>query len=436
MKRTRRWLAVLLAAGLVVPSAARAAGYGIYEQGAAALGMAGAVTASVNDAAAVFFNPSNLTRLEGQRWIYAGATALQPVTSFAGWNPYPGYGVTEAMENQTFFPPTLYYASKPTDRFAYGIGINSPFGLGVSWEDPEQFTGRYIVTKADLRTINANLALAWAPDLQWSFAAGFDALFAEVELNSRTLIPAPGGGGGQLDVATTTLSGDLQPGYGWNAALSWQPEAKWRVGAYYRSKIVIDYEGDADFQQIPTGNATVDATVLASLPPDQDVKTVLRFPALWSAGVAWYPKDDWTVEADFGFAEWSLFSDLPIYLQTTPSRNRRIVEDYDDALQVRVGAEWRRTNYTLRGGYYYDQAAAPDESVSPLLPDSGRNGATLGFGKSFGEGGRWTLDLYELALFVQHRSTLGVHRDGFDGEYKSYVNALGASIAYRWGGGQ
>ena len=432
MKRMRAWLVWALLLCAATPAVSRAAGYGIYEQGAAPLGMAGAVTASSNDASAVFFNPSNLTRLDGRRWVYVGATLLQPVTSFAGWPPYPGFGVTEEMDNQSFFPPTVYYASRMTDQFAYGLGLNSPFGLGVSWKRPDQFTGRYIVTSADLRALNANLSLAYAPDDAWSFALGANAMFAEVELNNRTLIPAPGGGGGQVDVASTKLSGDFQPGWGWNTALSWQPGDTWRLGAYYRSKVVVDYEGDADFEQIPTGNAVVDASVAASLPPDQPVKTVLRFPAMWSAGLAWYPDEEWTVEADFGFVEWSVFSDLPIYFQTTPSRNRTIVEDYDDAFQVRVGAERRMDSFTLRGGYYYDEAAAPSESMSPLLPDAGRNGASLGFGKSFGTDGRWTLDLYELALFVQHRNTEGVNRDGYDGEYKSFVNALGFSLAYRW----
>lgn len=430
MTLPRRRLAAVLALALLAPDRAGAAGYGIYEQGAAALGMAGAATASVHDASAVFFNPANLTRLESGRSLYGSVTLLQPFTSFAGWSPYPGYGVTEQMESQEFFPPALYYAAHWNRAIAYGVGLNAPFGLGVSWKDPDRFTGRSIVTRADLRTLNANASLAWAPDEALSFGAGFNALFARVELENRTLIPAPGGGGGQVDVAHTRLAGGYQPGYGWNAGVSWQAGEPWRLAVSYRSKVVIHLDGEADFEQIPTGDAAVDASVAAGLPPDQPASTVARFPALWSAGAAWFPDDAWTVELDLGFAEWSVFRDLPIDLHTTPSRSRVIVEDYDDAWQVRLGAEWRREGYTLRGGWYYDQAAAPAESVSPLLPDSGRNGITLGFGTSFG--GRWTLDLYQLALLVQHRTTEGVNRDDYDGEYKSYVNALGFSLAYRF----
>jgi long-subunit fatty acid transport protein len=67
--------------------------------------------------------------------------------------------------------------------------------------------------------------------------------------------------------------------------------------------------------------------------------------------------------------------------------------------------------------------------VTPLLPDANRHGATLGVGFTRGA---WTFDAYNLFLFVQNRSTEGRERDGYDGTYKSYVNALGASLGYRW----
>ncbi len=96
---------------------------------------------------------------------------------------------------------------------------------------------------------------------------------------------------------------------------------------------------------------------------------------------------------------------------------------------MRFGAEHRMANYQYRFGYYYDEAAAPTESVTPLLPDAPRHGVTLGLGW---DRGNWKLDLYNLFLFVENRSTELRERDGYDGVYKSYVNALGASIGFRW----
>ena len=47
------------------PAAAQAAGFGIYEQGARAMGTAGAFTARADDPSAIYFNPAGLAHLEG-----------------------------------------------------------------------------------------------------------------------------------------------------------------------------------------------------------------------------------------------------------------------------------------------------------------------------------------------------------------------------------
>ena len=406
---------------------AQAAGYGIYEQGSAVMGMAGAGTASVSDASAIFYNPAALTRLEGPQ-AYLGGSLLTPVTSFAGIAPYPGYGVTEKMKSQYFPLPALYYARRLGERAAGGIGVGAPFGLGVNWENPDQFTGRYIVTEAKLIDVTTQLAGSYALTDQVSLGLGADLLFTKVHLENRVLAPIPGGGGQQTNVAKTELDSDMKTAWGWNAGISVAPSKEYRLGATYRGKIVAKPEGDATFTQIPTGDPTFDAAVAAGLPPDQRLDTVLRFPAIWTAGGAWMP-GDWTLEGDAVFTEWSVFRDLPINFQSTPSASRTIVENYDDTWAFRFGAEHRLPSFTYRFGYYFEQEAAPSESVTPLLPDAARNGVTLGFGKSWGA---WNLDVYNLFLFVDRRSTEGVNRDGFDGEYKTYVNSFGFNLGYHW----
>ena len=432
--RQRRAAPVLwaLAAALSI-STAHAAGYSIYEQGAAVLGMAGAGTASVHDPSALFYNPAAMTRLAPGATLYLGGSALTPTTSFAGNNPYPGYGVTEEMKRQLFFPPTFYLTRRFGERFAIGVGANSPFGLGVEWKEPDTFTGRYVVTKAELTALNGNLSAAYAITPELSLAAGGDALFARVKLRNRELAFLPGGGGQSADVAEVALESSFKRGYGWNAALSYVPTARLLLGATYRSEIEVDVnDGDATFRQILTGNPLFDALVAQSLPPDQAVGTALHFPAIGSGGVAFKPTDAWTLEADFNYFGWSVFRELAIKFKDTPQASRTLVEDYDDSWQIRAGAEHRLEAFTYRFGYYYDRAAAPTTSVTPILPDANRHGVTFGLGWALGPEKRWAIDLYDLALLFEKRSTEGVNRDGFDGTYQSFGNATGLSLAYRW----
>src|SRR5439155_14986299 len=107
---TTRLVRALAVAALLAPAAAHAAGYSIYEQGAAALGMAGAYVASAHDASAQFYNPAALTRLEGKQ-LQFGGTWLTTRTSFAGVDPYPGFSVSEQMKGGSFFPPIVYWTN-------------------------------------------------------------------------------------------------------------------------------------------------------------------------------------------------------------------------------------------------------------------------------------------------------------------------------------
>ncbi len=431
---TRTIAAIALIAAFA-PSLARASAYQIYEQGAAVLGRAGAGTASVDDPSALFFDPAAITRLKGQQFMLGG-NLISPVVSFAGTPAYPGYGVTEEWKRQSFPIPNVYYTYNSGKKWAGGLGVCAPYGLGMEWKDPEQFTGRTIITKGDLRSINANATFAWAFDPRWSVAVGINEIWADVSLHSIETAPVPGGSGGTANVANVELSTDYTPTTTWNAAILAVPNERWRFALSYRSFAVVKIDnGRANFDQIlySSGNPAVDgpfnAAVAAGLPPDQKATTTLNLPAIWSAGVAYSPRPEWTMEADFNVIEWSIFKDIPIHFETTPSADKTMIENYHDTFQIRLGAEHRLPKWTYRFGYYFDQGAAPPESVTPLLPESDRHAGALGVG--FPVGRLW-LDAYELAIFPVRAKTEGKERDGFDGEYKTLVNAFGLALTARW----
>lgn len=433
MKLHRSVIAAALAAAILLPGLARAAGYAIYEQGAAALGMAGAHTASVHDASAAFFNPAALVRLDGKS-LYVGGTWLNTHNSFAGVDPYPGFGVSEEMETGNFFPPTVYWTNHFARNWAYGVSLNAPFGLGVSWKNPQEFSGRGRVTEADLKGLNAGFNIAWAASDRLAFGAGFNTILAGVTLHSIRQEIVPGGGGALANVADVKLEASNKPGYGFNLSTLWTASDQWKFGLSYRSQVDVDVEdGEATFKQMPTGDPVFDAAVAASLPGTQsDVRTTMHFPALLSVGAAWHPTREWTWELDVNWTKWSAFDSLVLTFPSEPDLNTSIPEAYEDQYRVSIGAEHQLSKFAYRFGYYYDQAAAPTESLTPLLPDANRHGLSFGYSRKLGANKNWTLDWYNLAIFFEKRSTEGLERDGYNGTYKAFVNATGLSLAYHW----
>jgi len=63
--------------------------------------------------------------------------------------------------------------------------------------------------------------------------------------------------------------------------------------------------------------------------------------------------------------------------------------------------------------------------VGPLLPDSIRRGYCLGFGYN---GEHFGIDLADMYLPFQNRSTHGNNEDGFNGSYKLTANLVGVNV--------
>jgi long-chain fatty acid transport protein len=68
--------------------------------------------------------------------------------------------------------PNLYYVKQIGDQLAFGIGINSPFGLMTQYD--RGWVGRYHAIKSDLMVLNANPGLAYKFNEQFSVRAGFN----------------------------------------------------------------------------------------------------------------------------------------------------------------------------------------------------------------------------------------------------------------------
>jgi long-chain fatty acid transport protein len=405
---------------------ARAAGFSIFEQGARGMGFAGAFTAVANDPSAIFHNAGGVGFLKGKN-LYLGGTLVSPSFDFAGVDPFPGAGTTATSSGTVIPIPAIYYTHQFSERVVFGIGVDSPFGLRTEWANPDQFTGRFISQRADLKSLSINPTVAFKLADRLSLGVGFDWRVAKIELTRN--VPANNPFTQEVsDVANVDLQSDWNSGFGFNLGVLAKPDDRWSVGLSYRYKVKVDFSGNAIFNQISTGNSQLDALVSATLPNgNTPLTTSITFPGIFSGGLA-YRTDNWTFSGEADWFQWSTFNELALVFTSRPDLSQTIPEDYSSSWQFRIGIE-RRLNqaWAVRGGYYYDASPSPAASVGPILPDAKRNG--------FCGGGSWTngslrFDLAAWYVKGSQRSTEGVNRDNYNGTYKGSAFTLGASFGY------
>jgi len=425
--RIRRFNAPLaLAALLVLPGVAHAAGYGLYEMGARALGQAGAFTARADDPSSMFFNPAGLSRIDGQELLLS-PNLIVFKAEFAGVSPNPGYGVHEQTVDKVFPPLAVYYARGVGRKVAAGIGIYNPYGLEAQWANPNQYTGRYISTRSKITPFYFVPTAAVALNDRLRIGAGANIVWSNVRLERHIAAYDPFLDQ-TVDVGTVTLDSHDSFAVGFNAGLQWWPPGKLKFGGTYRSKVVVDYTGHADFTQRITGDAAFDPIVAATFPPDQAISTSIPFPAQGSFGIAYQSCPSWAFEGDLNYTWWGVFDQLEVSFAQTPSRNLVAIENWKNALSVRVGAEYRKGGtapWSYRAGYYYDETPQPASGVGPLLPDANRHGISLGIGH---HGVSTTIHAYTLWLITPDRSTEGENRDNYNGTYSLGTFVAGLSL--------
>lgn len=414
-------------AGLLWPSALTASGFSIYEQGGRGMGFSGAYTALSDDPSAIFHNPAGIAFLKG-RQVYFGGTLVAPKSKFQGDDPFPGTNTREVQDVGVIPVPTLYYTQRLRERLVVGFGVHSPFGLKTQWANPDTFSGRFISLEASLQSISLNPTIAYKLADRLSIGGGLDFRLSKVKLRRR--VPSVDPFTQRIiDVAEVELESDYGSGWGFDVGVLAKPSESLSVGLAYRHKVTVDYQGEARFTLIPTGNPQVDAIAAASIPSGSPgLATSITFPASFSGGAAgrW---DKWTLAADVVWFQWSTFDQLQIDFEPGSGLPAETIEEgYADIWQLRAGLE-RRLNdrWTVRAGYHFDTTPVPAPSLSPLLPDQDRHG--------FSVGGSWTegrlrIDAGAWYLHLSPRSTGGRSRDRYDGTYDNSAITFGLSVGY------
>lgn len=407
---------VTLPAVLSLPAAfAHAQGFGLNEISACGIGRGfAAVATGCHDASAIYWNPAAASTLSG--WsVLAGAAAIALDGKFEQDTTFRTFkgDVPVAIVPHAF----VNYRS-PTSRVAWGVGLYVPYGLTSQWKD--DFPGRFSAKKASLQTIYVQPNIAWQVNSRWSFGFGPVAGHSSVELVQGVDLsqqPVPGlTVGGQpvtfaaLGIAKRTefarahLEGSAW-GFGAHFGVRGQLSRNWAMGLRYLTPIKFKYkDADARFDKVSTGlivggaipnpaNPTGPPLVPAGTPVDvlvagaftagplvtQTVNTEITHPAQFQVGFVYTGFTNWELEADYGFVGYKDFKELPIDFSNAATPDRVLIEDYNNSSSIRLGAEYKFSNNVhLRGGFAGVTRAAPDVTVSPLLPEQDRANYSLG----------------------------------------------------------
>jgi len=352
---------------LVAGAAGVASGnaFNINEHDAKVTGRGGASVASNTDASSVIFNPGGIPVAEGTQVSVGGSLYIAK----GSYEP-PG-----EERIKTTSPPTpvpnLFVTSRVHDLVAVGFGVHFPFGLSISW--PLTHPQADAITSQTLRTYFLTPAVGinlnkYVPGL--SIGGGVDIVPATVELRRSIFFG---------DVAGEAHLGGDAVGFGGRAGIQYRPEAlpQLRAGLMWRSKVDLDFEGEADFD--------IAQPFRDQLPPDGDISTSITLPQSISGGVAYNPIRDLQVELNVVWINWNVFDELNIQL---PGGAESItIEDYENTITWRVGAEYALPKYkaAVRAGFIYDPTPIPDTAQTAQLPDVNRKNVTLGGSYYFGD---------------------------------------------------
>jgi long-chain fatty acid transport protein len=423
---TRVFFAVAVL-GLLTSTTAYPSGFQVMTQGAKATGMGLAFAGVADDPSAIFYNPAGIGFQDHFAVMGGGAVLGRDSATFVGANPYPGIGEVGKVQNQVFALPNLYMVLPLTADLKFGLGIDAPYGLGLRWDAPEQWSGRFISQNAVIKTTDINPVFSYKLLPELSIAAGADYRFSGLQLERNTVATDPFTGA-EVDVAHTKLYSDLTSngGWGYNAGIMWKPVPQIGVGASYRSKITVNYDGTATVIQRPTGDQTFDALVASQIPFGvHPVATQIVFPASINTGVGINLGGGFTVALEADWTEWSSFKALNITFPdgTLPPIDR--ATNWNDSWAYRVGLEKTFGAFAIRVGYYYDNTPQPTQDVGPLLSDNDRNVYTAGFGYNTPQ---WGIDVGGAYIKFKNRQVLTQSTDNFFGIYSETAWAAVADL--------
>jgi len=394
-------LTVCLVAAASLPyRSTKAQGFGLNEVGTCSVSRGFAATGTpCEDASTIFWNPAAAAELTGKS-ISIGASAIIVKGSFR----QDSTGRTYPSNISPALPPAGFAAMR-FGKGSVGLGVYVPYGLTSQWND--DFPGRFSALRASLQTVYIQPNVAYQLTDNWSIGGGPVFGHSTVDLTQAIDLSqqqaAPNVTFGQLGIAYETEFARAQvhgtaTAVGYNVGVHGK-YGPWSAGAHYLSALTFNYDhASAKFSQtatgliLPQGNPVsptgapvpLDALLAAQFSPggalvNQRASSTITHPWQLQGGIGYTGFARTALSVDIARLGWSAFNTLPITFDgPATGSSRTLFEGYKDSWSYRFGAEHMISSWTGRVGYSYSETPAPDETVTPLLPDMNRRNFSAG----------------------------------------------------------
>ncbi len=381
--------------GLSAPRV-HAAGFGIDFEGARAVGLATAGSASAADASTIFYNPAGMAYLERNELIAGGSLFMlhdrfsnDGSTILGGALPTPGDNGKDAIP-QTFVP-WLYGTYRIDPSWTLGLGVFAPFGLKTDYGN--DFVGRYQNELSAITVIDVNPALAYRPIPEVALGAGLTVEYAQVKLTQA--IDFGSACVAAIDPGTCKAAFGLQPGlsdgqariegsdiaYGYSLGAMFEPLAGTRLGVNYRSRINHHFDSATQSFDVPANaRAFLTAGGTPKALTGSNASTELPLPARLSFGAMQRLAQGLDLMADATLTQWGVLQ-TTVITPADPATGAAVTiqQHYRDAWRFALGANYAfNDEWQLRGGLAYDQTPIRAEFVQAALPDRDRLYLSLG----------------------------------------------------------
>lgn len=394
---------------------AHGAGFILQENSGSGLGNAYAGGAAASeDADTVWTNPAGMSRLT-TRQVAAAVNLIMPSMKFSNDGGSKAAGPAQPLGSNggnagvSALDPNLYLVVPINPEWAFGLGVNAPFGLTTEYDS--DWVGRYQAIKSKIETINVNPAISYKFG-NWAVGAGANYQHIKAEFTQATnysgalataakgmvaagampasqLLPFIGASAGLDGLGSVTGDDDT---WGWNVGAEWgirDPTSRTRVGLAYRSAVKYHISGNVNFSTpaaptLPSSLApyyTVAAGLVAASPLLQNggINADIKLPGF--ANLSFFHtmlNDKWDFMADVQWTDWSTIKDLT-FVRTSGAVLSSTPENWKDAWRVSAGVNYRYTDkWMFRGGAAWDQTPVPDQYRTARLPDADRVWLTTG----------------------------------------------------------